>query len=70
MKVAKKSAFGGNWQFNPGFQNEEPDVVQEELPIEKRNQLADKLMEELIVTPFIQCLNLVVKHGADPHVQV
>jgi len=53
MKVAKKSAFGGNWQFNPGFQNEEPDVVQEELPIEKRNQLADKLMEELIVTPFI-----------------
>lgn len=80
----KKSAFGGGLAFsqpaqphgafaNPGFGGgfgNNTDVVQSSVSQLDVNKLADKLMDALVVTPFIACLGVLVEKGADTHQQV
>ena len=40
------------------------------MPLLDVNKLADKLMDSLVVTPFLACLKVAVEKGADPHQKV
>ena len=44
--------------------------MQSSLALLDRNLLADKLMDELVVQPFLACLQVAVGKGADPHQHV
>ena len=60
---AKKAGWGGQ-------EDEETDVFQDEVSIEQRTQYADNLMEEIVVKPYLETLELLTSFGADPQATV
>ena len=67
MKVAKKSTAAGAWG---GQEDDETDVFQDEVSIEARTQYTDKLMEDIVVQPFLDMIELMTNYGADPKATV
>lgn len=43
------------YNYNPAFSNEE------------KSALAKEFLDKIVITPFIETLNFLIKKGADPH---
>ena len=62
-KKARKAGWGGQ-------EDEDTDVFQDSVSIEERTKYTDSLMEEIVVKPFLHCLEILTQFGADPKATV